>query len=146
MIRYIQYEEEYDIQIYDLIKNIMQTELEIDCEKLISIISDLKNIKYNYLERGGNFWIAIDTKTDKVVGTVGILKIDTYSAEFKRFYVKENYRGKHIGSKLYEVAENYAQNNNILNLYLVSGDKSKRAKDIYYKMVGRLQMKKLIYL
>ena len=43
------------------------------------------------------------------------------------------YRGRHIGYKLYKIAENYAPQNKIKNLFLISGKKSKKAQEIYYR-------------
>lgn len=133
MITYLQFKEIYTKQVYNLIYNIMLKELKIDSNLLSNIARDLENIREAYINKGGNFWIAIDTETNDVVGSVGILKIDNCTAEFKRFYVREDYRNKHIGLRLYQIAENYAKNNKIKTLYLVSGNKSKKAQSIYCK-------------
>jgi len=133
MINYLQYSDKYIIQVYNLIYNIMIDELEINSKTVFNITEDLKDIYNKYIKNGGNFWVAIDTQNNEVVGTVGILKIDDENAEFKRFYVKENYRNKHIGFKLYKMAENFAKKNKIKKLFLVSGNKSIKAHNIYYK-------------
>lgn len=133
MIIYSQYQEKYNTQISKLIYNIMLNELDINKNLINNITRDLENIKKAYIEKGGNFWIAVDNEKDEVIGTVGLLRIDNLTAEFKRFYVKENYRNGHIGFKLYKIAEEYAKSNKIMTLYLASGDKSIKAQQLYYK-------------
>lgn len=133
MITYLKFEEKYSIQVYNLVYNIMTEELKIDKKVVVEITKDLKNIKSNYLKNDGNFWIAIDNQTGEVIGTVAILKINNEEAEFKRFYVRKDYRNKHIGFKLYSIAEEYANYSGIKTLYLVTGKESKKAHWIYYK-------------
>lgn len=142
MIIYKQYEEKYETQIYNLIYNIMLNELEFNENLILKITSDLKNIRSIYIEKGGNFWIALDTEMDEVIGTVAILKIDESNAEFKRFYVKKEYRNEQIGFNLYKIAEGYATINNIKKLYLVSGSKSIKAQQMYYKNGWKLVEKR----
>ncbi len=133
MIKFQQFNKKYTEQVYKLIYNIMIKELKINSKILPQITKDLKNIKNKYIEKGGNFWIAIDTDKDIVIGTIGILKIDNKNAELKRFYVDESYRNNHIGYELYKMAEFYAKNINIENLYLVTSKMSKKALNIYLK-------------
>lgn len=133
MIKYLQYENKYYNQVNNLIKNIMTNELKISINDLIKSTKDLENIYKYYIENGGNFWVAVDDEIDAIVGTVGILKLDKTSAEFKRFYVLKEYRNRSIGYELYRIAESYAKNKNLKNLYLASGKNLEKAHRIYNK-------------
>jgi len=141
MIEYMQFKEEYNVEVQKLIYSIMEMELKINKEQISSITKDLENIKSYYINSGGNFWLAINKENSELVGTVGIRKIDEINAEFKRFYVKENYRDKHIGHELYKIAEKFAIDNNFKTLYLVSGNKSEKACKMYYKKGWKLASK-----
>lgn len=133
MIKYLQFKEQYSEQVYNLIQNLMINDLKMDSDTVLKTTKDLENINYNYIKNGGNFWIAIDEEIDKVVGTVSIMKLDEQNAEFKRFYVRKDYRNMSIGYQLYKIAEKYAKENKFKYLYLSSGKDLKKAHRIYKK-------------
>jgi len=133
MIKYLQYENKYYTQVNNLIKNIMTNELKINIDIIVKTTSDLKNINEYYINNEGNFWLAIDNKTNEVVGTVGILKLDKVNAEFKRFYVLKEYRNRSIGYELYRISEKFAKDKGFKYLYLASGKDLKKAHRIYNK-------------
>lgn len=131
MIKYLQFKEKYLTQVYNLIENSMLNELKIDVVSVLKTTKDLEWINDKYIKKGGNFWIAIDEAIDEVIGTVAIMKLDEENAEFKRFYVRKDYRNKSIGYDLYKIAENYAKENKFKYLYLSSGKDLKKAHRIY---------------
>lgn len=149
MIIYKQFEKKYEKEIYQLVFNTMKEELNVSLEQLIDSIKDLKDISKNYIESGGNFWIAIDILKNKIVGTVSI-KMNKDIVEFKRYYVQKEYRNKGIGYKLYKIAEKYAKDNFINEIYLVSGKELSKAHRIYemngWKKVDAKKMAKDIYI
>ena len=66
---------------------------------------DLLDIRANYTDRGGGFWIATDDR-DRVVGCVGYSRIEgTDEAFLHRLYVKASEKRKGIGSALLRTAE-----------------------------------------
>ena len=74
---------------------------------------DLLDIKSNYFDKGGRFWIAID-KNDRVIGSVGYVKVDdTNEAFIHRLFVKSAEKHKGIGTALLMMAEEYMKNNGI---------------------------------
>ena len=69
---------------------------------------DLLDIRTNYFDKGQSFWIAID-EFDRVIGCIGT-KLDNAGDLFlSRLYVKYDCKRRGIGSKLLEVAENFAK-------------------------------------
>lgn len=132
-IIYVEYQEKYYFQTKELVLNIMEKELEIPVEVIHKTTNDIYDICAKYIENDGNFWVAIDNMANKVIGTIGVMRIDNNNAELKRFYVKKNYRGMHIGANLYQIAEKFSKEKEIENLYLVTGNKSIKAKKIYNK-------------
>ena len=75
---------------------------------------DLLDIKSNYFDKGGRFWIAID-ENDRVIGSIGYVRVDgTNEAFIHRLFVKAAEKHKGIGTALLMVAEEYMKNNKIL--------------------------------
>ena len=75
---------------------------------------DLLDIKLNYFDKGGRFWIAID-ENDRVIGSIGYVRVDgTNEAFIHRLFVKAAEKHKGIGTALLMVAEEYMKNNKIL--------------------------------
>ena len=66
---------------------------------------DLLDIKSNYFDKGGRFWIAIDGN-DRVIGSIGYVRVDgTNEAFIHRLFVKVAEKRKGIGSALLKIAE-----------------------------------------
>ena len=75
---------------------------------------DLLDIKSNYFDKGGRFWISID-ENDRVIGSIGYVRVDgTNEAFIHRLFVKAAEKHKGIGTALLMVAEEYMKNNKIL--------------------------------
>ena len=73
------------------------------------INEDLLDIKKNYFDDGGMFWIALD-ENDRVIGSVGYSPvIGSDEAWLHRLFVKFNRKREGIGSRLLKAAEEYAR-------------------------------------
>lgn len=73
------------------------------------INEDLLDIKKNYFDVGGMFWIALD-ENDRVIGSVGYSPvIGSDEAWLHRLFVKFNRKREGIGSRLLKAAEEYAR-------------------------------------
>ncbi len=73
------------------------------------INEDLLDIKKNYFDAGGMFWIALD-ENDRVIGSVGYSPvIGSDEAWLHRLFVKFNRKREGIGSQLLKTAEEYAR-------------------------------------
>ena len=95
------YEEKYRD---DLIFMVLQAKDALGRKPTIN--EDLLDIKSNYFDRGGMFWLAID-ENDRVIGSIGYSKIEnTNEAFLHRLYVKASEKHKGIGTALLQVAEN----------------------------------------
>ena len=95
------YEEKYRD---DLIFMVLQAKDALGRKPTIN--EDLLDIKSNYFDRGGMFWLAID-ENDRVIGSIGYSKIEyTNEAFVHRLYVKASEKHKGIGTALLQVAEN----------------------------------------
>ena len=74
---------------------------------------DLLDIKSNYFDKGGKFWIAID-ENDRVIVSVGYVRVDgTNEAFIHRLFVKSAKKRKGIGTTLLMVVEECMKNNGI---------------------------------
>lgn len=73
------------------------------------INEDLLDIKKNYFDVGGMFWIALD-ENDRVIGSVGYSPINgSGEAWLHRLFVKFNRKREGIGLCLLRTAEEYAR-------------------------------------
>lgn len=92
---------------------------------------DLLNIVGEYMEKGGNFWIAKDD--GKVIGSIGIMPYSKEIAVLKKFFVNENYQGKpfHIGRKLYQELLNFAIEKGYRTIVLDTPHNTNRAHKFY---------------
>ena len=71
-----------------------------------SLDRDLLDIPKYYTKRGGRFWILADSN-DKVVGTIGVSRINRFVCKLRRFYISRRYRHKGWGLQLYRKALDY---------------------------------------
>ena len=54
-----------------------------------------------YIENGGDLWIALDENED-IVGTIALVKHSDEEAELKKLYVRKDYRGKGLSKNYIE--------------------------------------------
>lgn len=71
---------------------------------------DLLDIQKNYLDKEGSFWMAID-ENDRVIGSVGVsLSENSTECYVHRLFVKYNIKHQGIGTRLLNIAEQWAKN------------------------------------
>ncbi len=94
---------------------------------------DLLNIQSEYIEKGGNFWVALEDK--KVIGTIAFYPYSNNIGLLKKFFVKEEFRGypHYLGQKLYEECLNYIKAHNISTIILDTPNNTTRAHKFYQK-------------
>jgi putative acetyltransferase len=64
-----------------------------------NIDSDLSNIQHEYLDTGGAFEVLID-EDKKIVGSVGLYRINPTTCEIRKMYLAANLRGQGLGRRL----------------------------------------------
>lgn len=129
MIRIIPFSNIYQEKTYQFIWDNMIDVLKKELIKLKEELKPLENIEKNYIEGGGNFWLAMDS--NKIVGTVGLMKKNNEIYELKRFYIDSDYRRQKIGSKLYNKLELFARKKNVKYIQLNSSKQLKGAHQFY---------------
>lgn len=86
-----------------------------------------------YIDKGGNFWIARDD--EKLIGTIGIMPYSTDIAILKKFFVYEDYQGEpyHIGRALYNELITFAKKKVYKTILLDTPRNTERAHKFYEK-------------
>lgn len=94
---------------------------------------DLLNIVGEYIEKGGNFWIARDDQ--KLIGSIGIMPYHAEIAVLKKFFVNENYQGAphHVGRILYHALLVFAKEKGYKTILLDTPRNTGRAHKFYEK-------------
>lgn len=137
-IEIIPFEEKYTQEIVELILSIQRDEFHIDLT--VDDQPDLLKIKKEYIESGGNFWIALFD--DHVIGTIALVKLKNQKGAIKKMFVSKSFRGeKQIGKKLLETLIAYCQNHSYNQIYLGTVEVLKAAQK-FYKKNGFKQIEK----
>ena len=77
---------------------------------------DLLDIANNYLDRGDVFYLAVD-EHDRVAGMVGTQTVSPTELWLKRLFIKPEFKGKGIGSKLLSEVEKYALTKGVTTIH-----------------------------
>ena len=93
--------------------------------------ADLRNLAANYLENGGQFFVATCSHGE-TVGFIG-LKFDGEVAELKRLAVIPDLQDQGIDNRLVALAVNCARQKNCLKIRLVTGRNEQQAQGTYCK-------------
>lgn len=131
MITISQFEDKYTQDVIDLVLHFQN-----DGTRPIVTVNDqpdLLNITYEYIDKGGNFWIAKDNK--KLIGSIGIMPYSNEIAVLKKFFVYEDYQGEpyHIGRKLYAHLLSFAKEKKFETILLDTPYNTVRAHKFYKK-------------
>lgn len=103
-------------KIIDLILPIQQDEFGVPLT--LADQPDLADIKYHYIQGGGNFWGAF--VDNELCGTIALLKFDDRRAALRKMFVKKEFRGKNLGiaHALLRVLVHYSKDAGIQKIYL----------------------------
>lgn len=131
MITISQFEDKYTQDVIDLVLHFQN-----DGTRPIVTVNDqpdLLNITCEYIDKGGNFWIAKDNK--KLIGSIGIMPYSNEIAVLKKFFVYEDYQGEpyHIGRKLYAHLLSFAKEKKFETILLDTPYNTVRAHKFYEK-------------
>ncbi|WP_414052579.1 GNAT family N-acetyltransferase [Macrococcus animalis] len=124
----IQYNDSYKEQLIDFILGIQKDEFEIQISREDQ--PDLENVQSNYLDQGGQFWLAVNNN-DEIIGCVALVKLAINNAALKKMFVNQDYRNLKIGKKLLDKVIMTSKNNSIASIYLGTIDKFVSAQHFY---------------
>lgn len=101
---------------------------------------DLLTIEESYMKAGGDFWIAREKESGKLIGSIGLMPYTDEIAVLKKFFVYEPFQGSpyHIGQRLYRTLLDFAQKQNIKTILLDTPRNTTRAHKFYEKAGFRL--------
>lgn len=88
-------------QIVSMIENIQKNEFKLSITKEINSCI-LKAETEFYYRHSYNFWYAVDND-GKIIGSIGLKKINDHYGEIKKFFIEESYRGTGLAMKLMDV-------------------------------------------
>lgn len=131
MITITQFEERYTQDVIDIVLHFQND----GTRPLVSVDDqpDLLNIVGEYINKGGDFWLAKDN--ERLIGTIGIMPYNDEIAVLKKFFVYEDYQGKpyHIGRKLYNELLDFAKEKGYTTILLDTPSNTERAHRFYEK-------------
>lgn len=121
----VQYKDEYKQRLFDFTDR---------CFEELSKNFEPEGRHYFYKDIGKSFEVFYClTDEEKVIGTVGLKKIDDYTVELKALYLDKAYRGQHLGNRLIKVAISEAKTCGFKSIVLDSMSKYKEALCLYEK-------------
>ncbi|MXO77361.1 GNAT family N-acetyltransferase [Paenibacillus sp. OT2-17] len=126
------YDDSYKEEVIKLILHVQNVEYEVGIS--LKEQPDILDIHSNYINDGGNFWIALNDNGE-VVGSIGLQKKNKEVAVLKKFFVYKDYRGKEFGTgkKLYEALLDFAKKQGFSKIILDTPSKATRSHSFYKK-------------
>ncbi|MGN7765734.1 GNAT family N-acetyltransferase [Paenibacillus sp. 22594] len=128
------YDDSYKEEVIKLILHVQNVEYKVGIS--LKEQPDILDIHTNYINDGGNFWIALN-ENEEVVGSIGLQKKNKEVAVLKKFFVYKDYRGKEFGTgkTLYEALLDFAKKQGFSKIILDTPSKATRSHG-FYKKVG----------
>ncbi|OTO65413.1 MULTISPECIES: GNAT family N-acetyltransferase [unclassified Enterococcus] len=142
-VKFVPFEEKYTQEIVDLIIPIQREEFNI--QLTVEDQPDLLTIQEEYINMGGNFWVALFD--DKVIGTIALVRLENHCGAIKKMFVRKDFRGeKQIGRKLLDTLVNYCKEQGYERLYLGTVEVLKAAQKFYkkngFELIDKTEMPK----
>ncbi len=142
-VKIVPFEEKYTQEIVDLIIPIQREEFNI--QLTVEDQPDLLTIQEEYIDTGGNFWVALFD--DKVIGTIALVRLENHCGAIKKMFVTKDFRGeKQIGRKLLDTLVNYCKEQGYERLYLGTVEVLKAAQKFYkkngFELIDKTEMPK----
>lgn len=123
------FEKQYESQVIDLIIPIQK---EFGVEVTLKDQPDLLRIQEEYIETGGNFWIAL--ADNQVVGTIALVKLENGNGAIKKMFSAPAFRGeKQLGKQLLDTLIAYCKVQGYKALYLGTVNVLVAAQKFYKK-------------
>lgn len=119
----------YDEDIISLILGIQNGEAGINLS--LEEQPDLLDIRKNYQENGGEFWIALSE--GQLIGTIGLMMKERQCATMKKFFVKKEFRSRKVGLALYHELIKFAKASDVRHIILDTPSVAKASHKFYEK-------------
>lgn len=131
MIR--EYADDFRDEIVQVILNVQNVEYGVGIA--LEEQPDILDIKRNYIDSGGGFWVALNDK-GHVVGTIGLQGKTETIGILKKFFVNAAFRGKEFGygTSLYDTLLEFASNRGFEIILLDTPSAATRSHSFYKKM------------
>lgn len=131
MYKIIYYDKKYEQEVIDLILNIQQNEFNVPIT--IEEQPDLRDVAHVYQTNKGNFWIALDEKTEAVVGTIALIDGQKGLGAIRKMFVRADTRGSGIAQKLLDELLEWAQKHEFSELMLGTIERLVAARKFYVR-------------
>lgn len=127
------YSDRYRDEVIDLILHVQNVEYEVGIG--VEDQPDILDIRANYIESGGSFWVAL-APDGRVVGCLGLQRKTDTVAVLKKFFVYPDHRGREhgIGSGLYEALLAFAEAAGLATIVLDTPSVATRSHSFYRKV------------
>jgi GNAT superfamily N-acetyltransferase len=131
MIKIVEFDENYERPVIDLIVGIQRGEFGVNITAEEQ--PDLASIPEFYQTGNGNFWVALDE--DLPVGTISLKDIGNDEVALRKMFVDKRYRGAGSGvaKMLLENSIAWAKRRNVESIYLGTTDAFRAAHRFYEK-------------
>jgi N-acetylglutamate synthase-like GNAT family acetyltransferase len=121
---------EHNLAIRALILRILNEEYAMALT--LAELPDLVDVYDTYrVSGGGNFWIA--EEDGRVIGCIGLMRLDGADFELRRMYVEARARGRGLAQGLLDVLFGWAARHGVEALYLETNEQWHAAHHIYEK-------------
>jgi RimJ/RimL family protein N-acetyltransferase len=94
---------------------------------------DLFAFDIHYAAPRGAFWVVRD-EAERVVGSIGVDRVDTHTAEIHRLYLDAHLRGRGLGRVLMETALAWAREHGLPRMVLWSDTRFTASHRLYDRM------------
>lgn len=94
---------------------------------------DLNDIEKNYSSGNGFFGVAVETKTNHIVGTFGLFPVTQEICELRKMYLLKEYRGQGVGQFILKSAIQTAKEKQYHKIFLETISPLEAAISLYKK-------------
>mgnify|MGYP001494546887 FL=1 len=126
MITIVGFNKKYSEQFYMLNKSWIEESWHLEDSDKKDLLNPDKIV-----HNGGQVFFALEDQ--KVIGTVAMIKSLDDRFELAKMTVKGDFRGKGIANKLMDECLKFAEQNNAKEIFLISNDSLKIARNLYDK-------------
>lgn len=113
-MRIIEYTGDYAERVRKLILHIQNDEAGINLT--LDEQPDLLDVETYYPKGGGRFWLAVEG--EELIGTIALMNKGSGNGVLKKFFVRTDWRGKGVGSALYETLYGFARESGFKRILL----------------------------